>query len=339
MKFLLYFIIFICVRCLFINYEVYKLFNSLRIQIIEPCKAHCKWCGTWKKNEKFYNMISSGGSSLVHNTYKEIVKKFRPSLLILSGGEPLFMPGIGSFIKELSNYVSDKILIFTSFQYSSNDREKIELNDMPWAKVILTHTSIGFNKSKWEKLTGFSFDTYIDNIKNLSNHPWNKKFKFILNHEYLSQELDDFINLVKPDKSFQAKLKFMNNQSGDFGAGVIKKTKGLALAVSENYNNKLKLDIKFEDEITGKDIIKGFLKGENGNNCPFRKYPNELRFAFFKGNKDVIKLKYRFCPYFPSDKYYMFKVGIEDSDNIIASFYSSKWHRWCSKCRLRLYSD
>ncbi|MBU1221259.1 radical SAM protein [Myxococcota bacterium] len=314
------------------------MFKSLRIQVIQPCRARCKWCGTYKKNGLFQKLIDQGTAKKVHDFYLEAVERFKPESLYISGGEPILMEGIGKYLAELGKHVERRIFLFTSFQYSAQTRENLDLEGTPWDKVILTHTTAGFDREIWDDMTqGFPFDLYIDNIRKLSALPWRKHVKFIINHDNLQKELEDFAELIKPDKTFHLSLKLMNNQAGNFGAGEIKKTRENVLKLIKDGIAGLPEGLDIETNLTGEDAIAGFMKGDGGESCPYRKEPLELRFAFHKGNDKSAKLQYRFCPHFPPSKHYIFKTGRENIDDITLAYNTGKWHSWCSKCRLRLY--
>ena len=314
------------------------MFKSLRIQIIQPCKARCKWCGTYKKNPLFQKLLDNGVGDQMHEFYLDTVKKFKPESLYVSGGEPILLPGIGKYMAKLAKHVERRIFLFTSFQFSAKIRENLDLEGMPWDKVILTHTTAGFDEEEWLDMTrGFPFELYIDNIRKLGAKPWRKQIKFIVNHEYLSKELKRFNELIKPDDTYHLSLKLMNNQAGNFGAGEIKKTRDKVTELLKSGVTDLPKGISVETKITGEEAIEGFIAGDKGESCPYRNGPLELRFAFHKGNEKSAKLKYRFCPHFPPSKHFIFKTGRDSVNDILVAYKEQKWHSWCSKCRLKLY--
>ncbi|MFC1670398.1 radical SAM protein [Spirochaetota bacterium] len=314
------------------------MFKSLRVQIIQPCMARCKWCGTWKKNDVFRLLQEKGISNSIHDFYLSAVKKFRPESINVSGGEPLLLPGIGKYMSSLAEFVDRRIYLFTSYQFPQRRRENLDLADMPWDKITLTHTTAGFDKDKWLDITeGFPFDQYIRNIKELSKSPWRKHVKFIINHENIDDELKRFSKLIAPDDSFGISLKLMNNQAGNFGKKEIKRTKDWVLGQIDKRTVDPKGKLKVDTKLFGEEAIKGFLKGDKGKSCPYRSSPLELRFALFKQAKKGVKLKYRFCPHFPSNKYFVYKIGKDNIDDIENEFNNKSWHKWCSKCRLKLY--
>ncbi len=314
------------------------MFKNFRIQIIQPCRASCKWCGTYKKNRHFQELIDNGTAQAVHNFYQKAVLHFHPELLYISGGEPLLMPQIGKYMAQLAKGVTKNIFLFSSFQFPGKERENIELEGMPWDKVILTHTTAGFNEENWLDMTrGFPFKLYIENMRELCRLKWQKHIKFILNHDYLGKELEQFLEHIKPNKSFNLSLKLMNNQDGDFGAHEIDKTKEAILSLLENGIANLPEGIELETKLTGEEAIRGFLKGDQGASCPYRNNPLEMRFAFYKGDAEGVKFKYRFCPHFPPNKHFIFKTGRDSLDDINLNFENKKWHNWCSQCRLKLY--
>ncbi len=314
------------------------MFSSLRIQIIYPCKAQCRWCGTWKKNSNFMDLYNDGITEQVHQYYKDMIVACNPRFLFISGGEPLLYPGIFAFIAEIAEFVKSKIYLYTSYQYPLTAISGLGNQNIPWDKIILTHTTAGFNKSKWDDMTNFPFETYTQNIKTLAEYPWQKLVKFIINHENVENEINQFVDTIQPDQSFLAKFKFLNNQSGDFGKNKIADSKQRAIAELSNEKLFAQSNLKFENEISGKEIINSFLYNEEDINCIYRKTADELRFAFYKSNSNGIKLKYRFCPFFPSEKHFIFKLGRDSFEDVQQNFYSKRWYNWCRNCRLRLYT-
>ncbi|MGM0596743.1 MAG: hypothetical protein ACQES9_06860 [Myxococcota bacterium] len=314
------------------------MFKAVRIQVPQPCTARCKWCGTWKKNN-FFTSLKNENLSLILDTYSAIIREYRPKYLYVSGGEPILLPQIDKFLRQVAPWVKKSIYLFTSFQFSAKRRENLSLENMPWEKMILTHTSAGFDEEYWLDMThGFPFELYLDNIIKLGQKPWQKRFKFILNHEYLRKELEKFANIIKPDNSWSISLKLMNNQSGDFGADEIKKSKDKVIKILDKGVANLSLPVDFKTKITGEKIIEGFRTGKGPELCPYRHQPRELRFALYKGSPEYIKFKYRFCSHFPSSKHFIFKTGRDKIEDITNAYKNHNFFHWCKKCRLKLYT-
>lgn len=297
--------------------------------------ASCKWCGTWKKNNLFKMMQSNGSAEAIHKEYVKFVKHFKPDYLYLSGGEPLLLKDIGRYVAELSKHVGKEIFLFTSYQYPEDVREKIALKDMPFEKTVLTHTTAGFNKEIWKDMTNYSFDQYIGNIRNLSKLPWGKRVKFIINNGDPKEEIDLFNKLIEPDDSFRFNLKLINEQSGSNALSKIKKTSDKTTQYMHKDIGKLFPDV--DQEVTGLDIIDSFKKGSDFR-CKFKESLKEIRFAFYTSNQNGIKFKYRFCPFFPLEKHYKYKVGRDSVEDVMKSFNDGMWHRWCETCRLKHYT-
>ncbi len=310
------------------------MFEGLRIQIVEPCRARCRWCGTWKRNPKFLKMKEDGAAEKIHSFYADAVRHFKPRVLYVSGGEPLLMEGIGSYMATLAPYVS-KIHLFTSFQFSASTRERLDLEHMPWDKVVLTHTMAGFEPGRWDYMTrGFPFDVYVDNIRELSRHPWRKHFKFIVNNDTLPDEIRRFTDTVQPDDTFHFSLKLVNDHPGGIGRSLIEDTRHKIIQALNG------LDMEgLDTRLTGEEVLRAQMnEGDGPSACPYRQEPKELRFALYTSGR-APKLKYRFCPHFPSNKHFIFKIGRDEMQTIRESFQSRRWHSWCSSCRLLEYVE
>ncbi len=141
------------------------MFKYLRVQIVHPCRAKCAWCSTHKKNPTFQALHDSGEAEGFHDAYLQIIERYKPQEVFVSGGEPLLYPRIGEFLEEVAQH-TEKIHVFTSYQYSRRVMERLSEIEMPADKVILNHTPIYFDPERWLTLTrGFPFEVYLDNVR------------------------------------------------------------------------------------------------------------------------------------------------------------------------------
>lgn len=278
-------------------------------------------------------MVDNGSSDIIHNEYRQLIEFFKPDFLYVSGGEPLLKKDIGPYIRDLSKHVKEKIFLFTSFQYPKKILKSIDLSAMPFEKVVLTHTTAGFREDIWSEMTGFPFETYIDNILSLKKYPWQKRIKFIINNGDITDEFKRFKRLIKPDENFVYNLKLINEQSG---SNALSKIKNSSKYIKEFLNKIDPYDRSFfEDDVSGISIIDNLKNGEIS--CKFRENPEEIRFSFYTANDNGIKMKFRFCPFFPLKKHYKYKIGRDNHNTVLELFNKEKWFSWCSKCRLRHY--
>ncbi len=299
------------------------MFTNLRIQLIEPCKAKCLWCGTWKKNPKFRELKRNGTLDKIVAFYKELIAFFKPEVLNISGGEPILYPKINSFLNDIAPFVQ-RINLFVSYQFGRTTRNRLDLENLPHDKLVLTHSTNGFNPDYWHHFTqGFPFDLYLENLKFFAKTPATKHYKIIANygeHEAHEKKLRE---LVGNNEKILVTYKFINNQAGNYGARKISETKKNIVAILEK-----------EEKLTNREVLRQVLVDDTL--CPFKLKTEELRFAFFKGGESP-KFKYRFCPYFPPENHFIFKIGRDSFEDILENFSKKRWHKWCENCRLKLY--
>ena len=315
------------------------VFKSIRVQILYPCNAHCSWCATRLKNPLFGELYQAGISDQVHDFYIEVIERLQPEAVFISGGEPLLYPRIAHFINAIQKHTK-QINLFTSYQFSENLRQRIPFSQMPLDKVLLCHTSIYFEPGRWAEMTAnFPFDLYVNNIRAISKLPVRKRFKFIINHELLEDEIARFQELIEPDESFEFGLKVINDQGGGINQSTIRQSK--------NFTNSrvLALDDILVGGRWGKKSYKvgsvenmaPLLEEGDVTLCPYRSEPLELRFAFYRSKDRGPVLKYRYCPYFPSDFGYRFHLGRDSLEKFDKNFNKGSFHSHCHKCRFLNY--
>ena len=310
-------------------------FEQIRIQIIEPCAAHCAWCVTHRKNPLFRDLVRTGGSHDVHSLYADIVRSYRPRKLYVSGGEPLLSADLLPFLREVS-HIPDQINVFTSYQFSRRTMQSIVESTFP-KNVVLNHTAIYFEPERWLKLTGFPFAVYSDNISCAVEMPVRKRFKFIINHSRLEQELELFQRLIDPDDSCEITLKLMNDQGNGHVVPTLKRT-------VERVRSRL-VDEPVDDGGGAWKVARGVPDWvakvvESGNvaHCPYRRNePKELRIAFYRAKGGRYVVKYRYCPYFPADFGHRFHIGEDDLRKFGRNFEKGPFREACGRCRLFHY--
>ena len=264
-----------------------SMFQHVRIQIVEPCRAKCVWCATHKKNPTFRSLRDSGHAEEFHTLYKDLIKAIQPEELFISGGEPLLYKDIQAFLNEVSPYVS-RIHLFTSYQFTKRVIDSLSSMNLPSQKLVLNHTPIYFEPHRWHKLTqGFPFEVYIENIRKVVTLPIKKRFKFIINHSGFVEEIQRFQELITPNETCEISLKVMNDQGN-----------GLSKNVMQQTASRVRERIKDLDAIltnagwsntprpkTSIDTMREVIETQDVNKCPYRNEPLELRLAFYKGKK------------------------------------------------------
>jgi hypothetical protein len=191
-------------------------------------------------------------------------------------------------------------------------------------------------------MTGnFPFELYVDNIRAIARQPVRKRFKFIINHDFLDDELRRFQSLIETDLSFELGLKVINDQGGGINESIIQKTQ------MQTKERVLVLDEILAESTWGKkeyrvgsiENMRSLLDDSEVSQCRYRNEPVELRFAFYRSNEGDIVLKYRYCPYFPSDFGYRFHIGRDDPEKLKRNYTRGSFHDHCRRCRFLKYAD
>ncbi len=316
------------------------MFRSIRIQLIQPCLARCVWCSTHRKNPLFATLRQTGQSEVVHDLYLEVIARHRPQSVYISGGEPMRHPEIGELVGRIAEHC-EEINLFTSYQFGREVVERFGALDLPLEKLRLNHTPIYFEPERWHKLTqGFPFPIYLDNVRAAVRLPVRKRFKFIINHNHLVKELQRFQELVEPDQTCEISLKPINDQ----GAGLV--TDPMRQTASTVRGRLGDLDALLCDAgwtgqrpRTSIDRLRPVIESGDVGCCPFRAEPLELRLSLHKVKQDgKAVLKYRYCPYFPSDFGHRFHVGSDPVDRLSRNFRKGPFRSHCDRCRLLNYA-
>jgi organic radical activating enzyme len=315
------------------------VFKHIRVQILYPCRAKCSWCATHPKNPLFNSLYKEGISERVHDFYVEQINRFRPQQVFISGGEPLLYPEIADFLNDIQD-ATGQINLFTSYQFSRRERQRISFDDMPWKKILLCHTSISFIPQDWHELTaGFPYDLYIENIHAIAQLPLRKRFKFIINHTTLEQEIGRFQELVTPDQTFEFGLKVINDQGDGLNEASIQESKVFTRERIEALDGLLagagwgKINYK----VGSLETMAPLLEGSDVTRCHYRQEPTELRFALYRANQGDQVLKYRYCPYFPPDVGYRFHIGRDDPGKLERNYFKGNFRERCQDCRFLKY--
>jgi hypothetical protein len=311
------------------------MFKYVRVQILYPCRAQCAWCSTHRKNPLFRRLYDSGVAETVHRFYIEVIRDLRPEQVFVSGGEPLLYPGIAAFLNAIA-HATEQINLFTSYQYGPKACDQIPFERMPLEKTVLTHTSIGFAPDRWHELTaGFPFERYVENIRAVAHVPARKRIKFMLNHPDLEGEIARFQKCVAPDHTFELGLKVVNEQGGALNRESIEQSRALvqsrALALEQLVAGAGWGGANFMPGSL--ETMAPLLVDGDPERCLYRRKPLELRFALYKADLEDQVLKYRYCPYFPSDFGHRFHIGRDDPHRLRVNYRRGDFRDHCLRCR------
>lgn len=315
------------------------MFASIRVQILYPCRGRCAWCATHRRNPLFAKLYREGTSKKVHDFYVDAIQRLRPREVILSGGEPLLYPELAWFLEAIQNG-TDRIKVFCSYQYDAEDRDNIAWGQFPLDKMTVCHTAACFEPEQWHKLAGgFPFDQYVGNIRALAAVPVRRRFKFILNHPSLGQELRLFQDLVEPDQRCELSFKVINEQGEGLNASAMERSKALvnersheidALTAGTRWGRVERHDMSL-------DVVAPLLEDANVERCGYRRRPLELRFALDKANNGQQVLRYRYCPYFPRDFGHRFQINRDDPQELTRNYELGVFRTRCADCRFLRY--
>ncbi len=311
-------------------------FRSVRIQMIQPCHAHCAWCSTHKKNPVFKRLVQNSESQDFHAFYREVVELHQPEEVFVSGGEPLLSDDLPELLWAMADGPR-RVHVFCSYQFSRKVMERISQLELP-DNVVINHTAIYFEPERWRALTGFPFEVYRDNVRTAIAMPVKKRFKFIVNHSRLHEEIARFQKLVEPDDSCEISLKIMNDQGNGMVVDVMQASE------ERVFGRMSKLDQVLSDAgwstkrpRTSIDRVAQVIQTGDVTQCPYREDPLELRLAFYRGGDGKSVLKYRYCPYFPPDFGHKFHLGCDSISKLAKNFTKGPFREHCGKCRLLHY--
>ncbi len=276
-------------------------------------------------------MSRDGTTDAIMGFYRDAIRRLKPSRLYVSGGEPLIYPNIGPFLNDIARYV-DRIHVFCSFQFDTNDFHRIPFDAMPLAKITVNHTVSCFEPGPWSHHTrGFPFSLYLENLKSIAEAKVQKHFKMIVNQERFEEKLDRFMNALGPSSSMEIGLKVINDQGNGLNVASIEKTRLVALQNLEGIDG---------GKYAGRSFVEGslsrmapMLNGLDPADCHYAKKPVELRFSFYRIKNGTPILKYRYCPYFPPSSGHRFHIGKDNPKKFVRNFFCGDFRDHCSECR------
>jgi len=296
------------------------------------------WCSTHRKNPVFQALYDNGEAERFHETYAEVIERFRPEEVFVSGGEPLLYPGFEAWTRRIASATASSIHVFTSYQFSRTVMDRVAEMDLP-DTVILNHTPIYFEPERWHRLTqGFPFEVYLDNVRRAAKLPVRKRFKFIVNHGSLDDEIRRFRELVEPDDTSEITLKVVNDQGDGLGVDTMQRTSDRVRERIGDLDGLLEgAGWKTARPRTSADRVKDIIATGDVEGCPYRQEPLELRLAFYKGADGKYVLKYRYCPYFPPDFGHKLHIGRDSIEKMARNYRKGPFRDHCGRCRLLHY--
>jgi MoaA/NifB/PqqE/SkfB family radical SAM enzyme len=311
-------------------------FDTVRVQMTFPCAARCRWCRTYLKNPTFAQMSRDGRTGQVTKFYLDVLKRYRPRVLAISGGEAILLPDIEEFLHRALKHCRT-VHLYTSFQYPERVLTGLDWDRLPADRVVLTHSCIHFLPERWHELTqGFPHERYVANLRAARELRFLKRVKFVLNHADSDAEVALFLRMVEPDDRFELAYKLMNDQRNGYGDQVMRETgervRGLLAQSSDSsqFRTRLPRPDRHVAEGVARDDILGC--------CQYRRRPLNLRFALWRTDAESVRLRVRFCPYFGPSTGHTFRLGRDPLKKIDQWFLGGEYRRQCGSCRLLHYS-
>lgn len=317
-------------------------FEHLRVQMLFPCAAKCRWCRTYLKNGEFARLHKSGMAEQVHEFYLTLMKRYRPQTLYVSGGEALLLPGFVQFVNNALRYCGH-VFVYTSYQYPAHVLERLteEWADLPADRVTLVHSCIHFLPHRWHELTrGFPHDLYVANLRRANALPFGKIVKFVVNHDDSAKEIEAFLQAVEPGAQFRLCFKLLNDQNNGWGAPRMQATRERVRALLAPYAQAANANDDNPPSalpLLNPAVAGAVARGDVLSTCPYRSGPKELRFSFYRARNETVTLKARFCPYFGPNTFHKFVVGETPLAKIDKWFASGEYRDKCDSCRLLYY--
>ena len=276
-------------------------------------------------------MSRDGTTDAIMRFYRDTIRRLKPSWLYVSGGEPLLYPGIAPFLNYVCHYVDDRIHVFCSFQFDTNDFHRIPFDAMPLAKTTVNHTVSYFEPEPWSRHTrGFPFSLYLENLKSLAETGVQKRFKLIVNQERFEEKLGRFLDTLGAPSGMEIGLKVINEQGNGLNVAKIEQTRLVALKNLKGLNEKY-AGVRFVEGSLAR--MAPMLDGLDPADCHYARQPAELRFSFYRIKNGTPVLKYRYCPYFPPSCGHRFHIGKDNPKKFVRNFFRGNFRQHCSDCR------
>lgn len=176
----------------------------INLEVTKLCNAQCDFCPCWEIKD--YPQLKD---------YGPIMKRFRPIVLSLNGGEPLLRKDFVDIVDQVRPYVTYLTMI-THGQLLTKDKFK-ELTDHGIDQVTISRNYIDETHDRERHLPGLT-EHFRKLVPSLTKQGWdNVGFNTVIMHH----NLDHIVPLAKEAHAWGAKISFSSystfkNDKGDY---------------------------------------------------------------------------------------------------------------------------
>lgn len=162
----------------------------VNLEITKKCNARCSFCACWQ-----------AGSSKEIEDYGPIIKKFRPILLSMSGGEPLMRKDYASVVRSVRPYCHYLILITNGLLLNEDSAAKLANEGVNQICVSLDY--LGKQHDEVRQIDGL-----YDHISKMIPLLTSKGFRIAINTIIMESNLDQIIEIAHRAKQWGAMISF-----------------------------------------------------------------------------------------------------------------------------------
>lgn len=170
-----------------------KLFGRptlLNLELTKLCNARCTFCACWKV-----------GLSGELDDYSPIIKKFRPVVVSVSGGEPLLRKGYPEILKKLRPYCHFLSIITNGLLLNEDSAKKLVDSGVNQISVSLDY--LGARHDEERHVKGL-----YDHISKMVPMLTRKGYKIALNTIIMESNLDEIISIAHRAAEWGATISF-----------------------------------------------------------------------------------------------------------------------------------
>lgn len=172
-------------RCLLRNLPTF-----VNIEVTKRCNAKCRFCDYWKENE--HNELSD---------YSDLVKRFRPVVLALSGGEPLVRKNLAEIISKLRPYCHYLSMVTNGCLLSEEKVEEL-------SSVGVNHMAVSLDFLGREHDIARGIPGLFEKISTLVPKLTSKGYKIGFNTVIMESNLDQLLPIVRKTKEWGTTISF-----------------------------------------------------------------------------------------------------------------------------------
>lgn len=177
----------------------------VNLEITKKCNARCSFCACWQ-----------AGNSEEIEDYGPIVRKFRPVVLSISGGEPLVRKDYASVVRSVRPYCHYLILITNGLLLNEDSADKLANEGVNQICVSLDY--LGKQHDEMRQINGL-----YDHISKMIPRLTSKGFRIAINTIIMESNLDQIVEIAHRAKQWGAMISFSAfcTLKKDTGSGMV----------------------------------------------------------------------------------------------------------------------